>query len=131
MKISKAIIVMAAVLVMSMTACGNKVSPAQQAIDLTESVTKQVEQAKDLVELNNIQQDFQKKFESLENPKDYTPTAEEESKLQTVMQNYLQAYITKMNELADSSNPMSSSADDQDAAQSSAIDEGITEASEE
>lgn len=121
---------MTAVAWMALSACGNKHNPAQQALELVESTTPKIEQARDMAELNSIQEDFQKQFEAIESPEDYTPTPEEESSLQKAMQDYLQAYIMKVNQLADTSTPITSDAVDRDA-DPGTVSEGILEASEE
>ncbi len=131
MKIRSFIIAIAAALAISATSCQHKgSSPAQQAIDLTESVIKKVEKATNIVELTSIQEEFQNSIQEIENPENYTPTAEEDAKLQAVMQSYLQAYIMKVNELADSSAPIPSDEVDSDAANGS-VEDGIEAASEE
>lgn len=129
MKISKILMAMAAIAMMALTACGNKNNPVQQVLELIESTTPKVEQAKDMDELTTIQENFQKQFESIESPGDYKPTAEEESRLQTAMTNYLQAYIMKVNELAETSIPVTSGEVDQNAA-ADTISEDTTETSE-
>lgn len=130
MKMSKVMMVVMAAMALIMTACGKKATPAQQAIDLIDSTVQKVEQAKDVAELNAIQEEFQKNFDAIENAADYSPTEEEQAQLQTAMQKYLQAYLTRINEMADSSIPFSSIGIDKDSEPAN-IDEGILEAEEE